>query len=145
MCIIIDANTSPHFKNNTAEVQFIVNWIISGKGRLETGGLNLTEMRSCSLRSLLQQFTLAGRVKTHSTENIEQHQKRLDVAKMKSDDPHILALALESGCRLLFSHDKGLHIDFTGPHHLKPKGKVFQCARRHSALLKGAKKVKMNP
>ncbi len=144
MCIIIDANTSPHFKGKTPEAQFVVNWIIDGKGTLETGGRNLDEIRACPLRNLLQQFLLAGRVRLYRHQDVIQYQRGLDQTKMESDDPHILALALVSGCRLLFSHDKNLHKDFTGKHFLSPRGKVFQDLDKHKKLLKGAKKVRAN-
>lgn len=142
MSIIIDANTTPHFKNNSEEVQYIVNWIISGKGRLETGGRNLEEIKACSLRKVLLTFSQAGRVKISDAKAVKRKQDALDQTKMNSDDPHVIALAQASECRLLFSFDKPLHKDFTGKHFLQPKGKVFQSVKKHGALLKGAKKVK---
>lgn len=53
----------------------------------------------------------------------------------KSDDPHILALALVSGVRLLCSRDTALHADFKNPRILRPAGSVYQ-NRRHRHLLR---------
>ncbi len=58
------------------------------------------------LKTLLQ----AGRVKTVSSELVNEEEKTL--GKIKSDDPHILALAKASGVRVLVSRDKKLGVDF---------------------------------
>ncbi|HUG91979.1 MAG TPA: hypothetical protein VML55_14160 [Planctomycetaceae bacterium] len=44
----------------------------------------------------------------------------------ESDDEHIIALARVSKSRLLCSHDKELHADFTNPKILRPRGDVYQ-------------------
>jgi len=54
----------------------------------------------------------------------------------RSDDPHILGLARAANVRLLCSHDRDLHADFTNRALLSnPRGKVYQ-TRRHRPLLR---------
>ena len=50
-----------------------------------------------------------------------------------SDDPHVIALAQESGARLLCSLDEALHTDFTNPRLINaPRGHVYQnAAHKH--------------
>jgi hypothetical protein len=52
-----------------------------------------------------------------------------------SDDPHIIALARIARTRLLCSHDKDLHADFTNPKILKPAGSVYQ-KKSHQHLIR---------
>ena len=48
----------------------------------------------------------------------------------KSNDPHVLALALVSGARLLYTNDAALIDDFGNPEIVaKPRGKVYTTAR----------------
>ena len=53
-------------------------------------------------------------------DHFESHQER------QSDDPHILALAVVSGARLLYSNDRLLQHDFKNPALInQPRGKVY--------------------
>ena len=53
----------------------------------------------------------------------------------QSDDEHIIGLARAANVRLLCSHDRDLHADFTNRALLSnPRGKVYQ-NRRHRPLL----------
>lgn len=54
----------------------------------------------------------------------------------RSDDEHIIGLARAANVRLLCSHDRDLHVDFTNSTLLSnPGGKVYQ-TRRHRPLLR---------
>lgn len=47
-------------------------------------------------------------------------------SKLTSDDPHVIALAIESGARLLYSHDHKLQDDFRDSALINaPRGKVY--------------------
>ena len=49
--------------------------------------------------------------------------------ELRSDDPHIIALAGESGARLLYSHDRSLQQDFRDVSLINnPRGKVYSTA-----------------
>ena len=53
-----------------------------------------------------------------------------DSGDLRSDDPHIIALANVSGARLLYSDDRNLHQDFTdGALIDNPRGKVYSTLR----------------
>jgi hypothetical protein len=59
-----------------------------------------------------------------------------DAGELKSDDPHIIALAKVSGARLLCSKDQNLHTDFGNRVFIdKPRGNIYQ-NQSHAKLLK---------
>lgn len=140
MCIIIDANLAHKFLNaGDEDVVPLREWLIAGKGVIATGGKNKSELQNCSFRGVLQQFLLAGRVREFSATKIARKQGSLEALKeLKSNDAHVLALAIVSGSRLLFSADFDLQQDFKcGKYIPKPKGKVYQ-RRSHLRLLREA-------
>ena len=57
----------------------------------------------------------------------------------ESDDPHIIALARVANVKLVCSHDKTLHIDFTNPKLIR-QGKVYQTAEHEHLIDKHCKK-----
>jgi hypothetical protein len=58
-----------------------------------------------------------------------------------SDDPHIIALALESGARFLCSLDQDLHTDFTNPQLVNaPRGHVYQNVAHEHLIRRHCKK-----
>lgn len=58
--------------------------------------------------------------------------------QLRSNDPHILALARASGARLLYTADKDLIADFKNPRIVsRPRGKVYSGAA-NARLLAGA-------
>ena len=71
---------------------------------------------------------------------IDDNNRVVNKTKLKSDDTHIIAIALvEKKARLLFSVSKGdtkLHTDFGNPKIIKdPRGKVYQEYKKHRKLL----------
>lgn len=53
---------------------------------------------------------------------------------IKSDDPHVLALAQVSGARLLYSNDQDLSDDFRDRRFIdSPQGKVYTTRRDRNA------------
>jgi hypothetical protein len=64
--------------------------------------------------------------------------------ELQSDDPHVLALALAGGARLIYTRDQALINDFTNPHVLTaPRGKCYRDCVRHRHLLKGERAGKI--
>lgn len=58
-----------------------------------------------------------------------------DGGELESDDPHIIALAVLSGVRLLCSHDADLCRDFRNPKIIsKPRGNIYR-GEAHNDLL----------
>ena len=72
-------------------------------------------------------------------EEIDSNNKIVNGVELKSNDTHIIAVALvEQKARLLFSTEKGdtdLHNDFTNPKIIKPQGKVYKRYSQRSHLL----------
>ena len=77
---------------------------------------------------MLRQLDQAGRAKAVPDAPVDARMK-LVAPQCVSDDPHIIALALVSGARLLCSLDQALHTDFTNPKLINsPRGNVYQNA-----------------
>lgn len=87
------------------------------------------ETRSPRIRSFLKALSEAGKLKQVSSRLVEEKQRTL--SGLKSDDPHIIALALVAGVKVLISHDTSLHKDFSK----KVRGKIYQNAK-HKHLLR---------
>ena len=68
-----------------------------------------------------------GRVRRVRNEEIETRQKRLERSgSLRSDDPHVIALAQVSGARLLYTKDEDLRQDFKNKEILdNPRGKIY--------------------
>lgn len=140
MCLVIDANVAHHFSNGSKEALLVRDWIEAKPGRLVTGGKNTRELFNYDwMRRWLVNLTRAGIVRRVSDEKVDAEEARLTLLKLcKSDDPHVIALAQQSGARILFSHDKALHQDFGSKALIdKPRGCVYQ-ADSHKHLLNDA-------
>jgi hypothetical protein len=105
--------------------------------RLVYGGKLVDEYnKNLAVRRMLAVLDRAGRTRRVDDDSIE---KEIDmvtrIGSCISNDKHIIALARAGNVRLLCSHDKALHTDFTNKALLdKPRGNVYQ-NRRHKKLL----------
>lgn len=137
MCIIIDANTAPSMTAGAPQALPVLGWIKRGTSRIAIGGTKqaIEYAKLKEFIKLLAVLDRAGRLRRYDNKTVDDLQHGLEEdGNLQSDDPHIIALAVVSGCRLLFSHDQALHADFTNPHILQPKGSVYQNAS-HAHLL----------
>ena len=68
---------------------------------------------------------------------LEKEKKKLDVSKLRSNDQHLICIALvRRDSRLLFSKDKNLHQDFKNKYIINnPEGKIYQSKKDHIHLL----------
>ena len=113
MCAIIDANVTFEVfgtKRTEAGVRFR-DWLDGGRGRLVVGGRNLEELtRNRNFeRWFREERRRGGRVRQTRNEIISERQQALVRDGLPtSDDEHVLALALVSGARLLYSNDRRL-------------------------------------
>ncbi len=140
MCIIIDTNLAALIFSDSPPDDFapIIDWLTSPNkdGKLVIGGHLGRELDKVSsakrfVRSLLQ----AGRARSIPTDATDTETENIK-ALCVSDDPHVIALAKLSGARLLCSHDKGLHKDFTNIDLISmPDGRIYQKAE-HTHLLR---------
>jgi hypothetical protein len=106
---------------------------------MAAGGRLKRELHAVSaFRKLYQTLVLAGRLYQYEDRVVDEAEEdaRTD-RNLRSDDPHIIALARISGSRLLFSRDRDLHHDFGNPKLLEPRGRIYQRAT-HRRLLRNA-------
>jgi hypothetical protein len=140
MCIVIDANVAHQFSNASKDAVLVQEWVEAKPGRMATGGKNIRELSQHNwMRRWLVNLTRAGILTRIPDAVVDAEELRLTGTNVcRSDDPHIVALALKSGARILFSHDQALHQDFGNKDLIdKPRGSVYQSAA-HKHLLDDA-------
>jgi hypothetical protein len=83
-------------------------------------------------------FDRAGIAKKVADANVALERQRMEgLASLRSDDPHIIALARASGSRVLCSSDGALGADFKDKSFVdKPRGKVFKRVKDHEHLIR---------
>ncbi len=141
MLLIIDANcaTMTLCRNPKPDFVPVMQAILKSKATMVLGGSKqrkeYTEL--ISVWKFIVELDKAGRAKKISDTDVDKLEASLQkCGALKSDDPHILAIARVSGARLLCSKDKNLHVDFTSTQFLdSPPGKVYQNAT-HAHLLR---------
>lgn len=133
MSIIIDNNVAGILFGNptnrpeaaTKVLEYINNKnlivVIGGKLKDELCGSNMVKKwLSEGLKSGTAKNFRKGKVKAREEILIQNNE-------LMSDDPHVLALALESGARLLYSHDRRLGKDFKNRNIIpNPRGKIYK-------------------
>ncbi len=130
MCLIVDANVASQVfaPEPAAAFRPIWNAIFEGRAVAVHGG-RLTEeyARITVLRRLLLELERQGKVRQAPHDLVRAETERfIREGNLTSDDPHILGLAQIANVRLLCSHDRDLHADFTNPELLHPTGSVNQ-------------------
>ena len=134
MCIVIDINfLSPLFNatdNEHNEFKPLLEWIIFGKGKLVYGGKKYKEelRETKKYFGLLIQLKKAGKIVEVDDEKVDQHQIKLSETEKHPDfdDPHLIAIIIVSGCKLICSLDKRAYVfiknkDLYPAHFEKPK------------------------
>lgn len=127
MCAIVDANVAHEVFGSTRPP--------AGKGffdALNSGSLPLVESEKVTkeleeyskFKVWARRARSMGILRSENEDRVFASEKKFQNNPMrKSDDPHILALAMVSGARLLYSNDKNLHKDFKKL--LAKRGKVY--------------------
>lgn len=113
MCIIIDTNTFSKvfesFNKHHSEFKPVLHWVCVGKGKVVYGGSKYKgELRKA--KKYLRLFTLlqsANKLVEISDEEIDREQTRIEqlVTDPDFDDPHLIAIVIVSGCKLICSED----------------------------------------
>ena len=129
MCAIVDANTAYQvFGSDRPEagVKFF-DWFYAGRGCLFVGGQLLEELSRTRAREWAREGINSGWIRTVPESDVNFMTQRLrDDGQCRSDDPHVLALAIVSGARLLYSNDTDLQQDFKNKRLIdNPRGKVY--------------------
>jgi hypothetical protein len=131
MCAIVDANVTFEVfgKKQTEAGRKFRDWLDGNRGKLVVAGKNLTElMHNGNFRRwFLEARRLTGRVRQIARAQVEVQEEELRRSGLvRSDDEHVLALALVSGARLLYSNDGNLKNDFSNAGIVqRPKGWVY--------------------
>ncbi len=130
--MIVDANMLAEFLGDPIKYDAapIHDWLDRRRGSLvySTGGQYGAELsRSPNLKRKLEDYARRGRARVIPAEELANDERELArSADLRSDDPHVLALARTSGARLLYTADKELIADFKNKALIdKPRGKVY--------------------
>ena len=135
MCLILDTNLFSDYMNNTQDMAPVRRWLEGTSGSRRKGKLAYSptakfkaEVNQHPFKNKLIKLSHAGIVKAVPVAKVEKVESELP--QLKSDDPHIVALAIAGRVSLLVSKDKDLHQDFKE----LAGGKVYQKAA-HKHLL----------
>ena len=135
MCAILDAN-SVHdvfgLSSRSAAGKDFYAHLQQGGMELVVGGKLLQELSRTSgvFRAWLKEADRGGyrgRIRTIPPEKVEAGQAELErTVNLRSDDPHVIALAQVSGARLLYTKDRSLRQDFRNGEILNdPRGMIY--------------------
>ncbi len=137
MCIIVDANRLGVVLKEREDFAPIQDWLERGDGILvySTGEKFATEVGR-KARAWLVARERAGRARLVPGAEFADDESELRKSRdLKSDDPHVLALARKSGARLLYTGDQDLMADFKNKRFIdKPRGKVYSGAANADLL-----------
>lgn len=112
------------------------DWLTVGNGRLVVGGLLLRELAgSGNFLRWMKAAQRSGRVVRVADADVATESRRLEEgAVCRSNDTHVVALAKQSGSRLLFTNDIELQRDFKNPEIINnPRGMIYTTLRSKEA------------
>jgi hypothetical protein len=134
MCVIVDVNVAAQvlLAPPDAAYRLLHRSLVLGKGYKATlaygGHLTVEYGHHRRLFGLVAELDRAGRAKQYSDALIAAEAAAINEAGLlQSDDPHIVALAVVSGARVLCSDDGALCNDFKRQALVNhPRGKVYK-------------------
>ena len=134
MCGIVDANVASEVfgENRPPAGKYFFDWLSSPHGQLIVGGELRRELnRNRRFERWLGNAIRVGRATTMPTEAVVARTEELRQRDIcRSDDEHVVALALVSGARLLYTNDAELIDDFKNREVVAaPRGKVYTTAK----------------
>ena len=135
MCAIVDANVIHEVFGPSlppAGERFFA-WLNRGSGRLVVGGKLLEELeRDLDYSQWALQGQLAGTIRILNPAKVDERTKEIrNEVTIRSNDPHVIALAQISGVRLLYSNDRDLMDDFRDQKLISnPSGRVYSTDAR---------------
>ena len=143
MCIIVDANRLGIFlaERSGEDAVPIRQWLDTRGGSLvySTGGQFANELKG-KAKGKLAAYHQAGKARLVPASRFAEDEAKLKASgKLRSNDPHVLALARASGARLLYTKDSDLIADFKD-HRLvrNPRGKIYSSAANADLLADNA-------
>ena len=140
MCVIVDANeASPFFQRPVSSIHApVVRWITERDGRLVYGGkLKAELLRVADARRLVLAWSAAGRALDVDAEAVVAVEQQIERSGLcRSNDAHVIGLALVSGARVLCTQDTPLMEDFRNRELISgPRGNIYR-SPDHAHLLK---------
>lgn len=138
MCAILDNDVASEVfgQDRPAAGKAFFDWVNSGHGSLVAGGRLLAELDGTqAFRKWRRQAILAGRLRLVNDGAVEEWTRKLErESSCRSNDPHVIALALVSGARLLYSNDRSLGDDFRDRSLIEnPPGRVYTTRKDKNA------------
>jgi PIN domain len=138
VCLIIDTNVIHRvFPSATADHRPVHKALASLRATMVYGGeLRREYVRMAWFRAFLLRLDQTGAAKVFSDAEVDAQTERIRHAGgYRSDDPHILALAIVTNARLLCSEDDDLSRDFTNGAIIRsPRGSVYRRANQAHLL-----------
>ena len=138
MCIIVDANRLGKLLAEPPDEDAVPirQWLEDGGILVYSTSGKFARELGAKARRQLANYGRAGRARLIAAERFADEERRLQQdEQLKSDDPHVLALALASGARLLYTGDKRLVADFKDAKLIsKPRGRVYSSAANADLL-----------
>ena len=129
MCAIIDASVAGEVfgSNRSAAGKEFFDWVNQRHGRLVAGGKLLEELNKTPARDWARQALISGQLRAVDDNDVEAMTNELRRQQVcRSNDLHVIALALISGARLLYSNDEDLQYDFKAKSLIdKPRGRIY--------------------
>lgn len=137
MCLIVDADAAARF---LAEPSKLKAWL-RGKGgnpRLVAAGALMNELKQLRVvRAFLVELERAGRLRSPDGDRLRREEDQLRAsASCRSNDIHVLSLAIVSGARTLATFDNDLADDFKNATIIpRPRGRIYRDPDTHNHLL----------
>ena len=132
MCAILDTNRIGDFKKLKEDMQPVWQWLEKRNGKIVYSDVEKikTEWDKGGGYELRRDLIRRDKLKQIPIEDVEERENQLK-GKVRSDDEHVIALALTAQVNVLISSDKALIRDFKK--HVT-KGKVYK-TKQHERLL----------
>lgn len=134
MCAIIDNDVSHQVfgANPTGPGLFFRDWLSrSNGGIIVAGGRLFRELiQNPNFQRFFEARQQAGRAIRVPDAEVYTVESELQSVETRSNDKHVLALALVSGARLLFTNDNALKLDFADPEIVQgTRGRIYTTNR----------------
>ncbi len=137
MCIVLDANMFGEFREPANEnMEPVWNWLRKKNGKIAYSNTKKfeEEWERGGVTNLIKLLRQSGQLKEILPQGVEAKENELNrTDAIRSDDPHIIALAIIANVKVLVSNDKTLHEDFKNRNLVG--GRVYQ-TKSHSRLLR---------
>lgn len=136
MCLIVDACVSHEvFGQRSPRTDKIWEWL-QKDGRLACGGRLLTELQhSRNGLRLLAELRRQSKLQTARQDQVDAEETLIRaLPALRSNDPHVLAVARLTGARTLFTSDGQLMDDFRDRDLVSPPGRIFSKHTQTSLL-----------